>query len=520
VGRALGVSGALLQTLFRNPMADPYILGVSSGSVLAIGVALLAAPLLGITPSSIPSLYTAAFLGALAVTLLMTSVSGIVRSVTTVLVVGVMLGYLSYAATSILAVLADIERIRAFTYWVFGSFSGSRWSLLTPAIPALAASLTLTALLAKQLNALLLGEEYARSMGMHIGAVRVLAVAAAAFPVSVVTTVAGPIGFIGLSAPYLARQLTQTSDHYTTIPFSALVGALLTTSADLAARMLLRPVELPVTAVTALFGSPLIIYLLLKGRGCLLLIRAEDVAAEYRGQPVLEDVGLYIRDGEFTAVVGPNASGKTTLLKTLAGLLKPLKGVVYVDGRRVSEMDVGELARSVGVVLTENVRPGLLTVQEVVALGRYPYTGLTGRLRPVDRAEVLAALGDVGIQHLADKPYNILSDGQRQKVMVARALAQKPQALILDEPVTYLDPKARVELLLTLRRICRQRKIAVIASLHEIELALRVADRLLVVAAGRVKAYGSPEEFVEDGGPRGALRVRGGRGVLRGDADG
>jgi iron complex transport system ATP-binding protein len=231
------------------------------------------------------------------------------------------------------------------------------------------------------------------------------------------------------------------------------------------------------------------------------LIRAEDVAAGYRGQPVLEDVGLYIRDGEFTAVVGPNASGKTTLLKTLAGLLKPLKGVVYVDGRRVSEMDVGELARSVGVVLTENVRPGLLTVQEVVALGRYPYTGLTGRLRPVDRAEVLAALGDVGIQHLADKTYNILSDGQRQKVMVARALAQKPQALILDEPVTYLDPKARVELLLTLRRICRQRKIAVIASLHEIELALRVADRLLVVAAGRVKAYGSPEEFVEDGGP-------------------
>jgi iron complex transport system ATP-binding protein len=123
------------------------------------------------------------------------------------------------------------------------------------------------------------------------------------------------------------------------------------------------------------------------------LIRAEDVAAGYRGQPVLEDVELYIRDGEFTAVVGPNASGKTTLLKTLAGLLKPLKGVVYVDGRRVSEMDVGELARSVGVVLTENVRPGLLTVQEVVALGRYPYTGLTGRLRPVDRAEVLAALG-------------------------------------------------------------------------------------------------------------------------------
>jgi iron complex transport system permease protein len=266
-GAALGVSGAILQTLFRNPMADPYILGVSSGSVLAIGLALLAGPLLGLASYTPPSLYTAAFLGALTVTLLMMSLSGAVRSITTVLVVGVMIGYLSYAATSILMVLADIERIRAFTYWVLGSFSGSRWSLLTPAIPALAASIIFSTLLAKQLNALLLGEEYARSMGMHLGPVRVLAVATAAVPVSIVTTIAGPIGFIGLSAPYLARQLTQTSDHYTIIPFSALAGALLTATADLTARMLLRPAELPVTAVTALFGGPLVIYLLLKGRG-------------------------------------------------------------------------------------------------------------------------------------------------------------------------------------------------------------------------------------------------------------
>jgi len=231
------------------------------------------------------------------------------------------------------------------------------------------------------------------------------------------------------------------------------------------------------------------------------LMRAENLSAGYRGQPVVEDVLFSIGAGEFTAVIGPNASGKTTLLKTLAGLVKPLSGAVYVDGRRVSEMDVGELAKSVGVVLTGDARPGLLTVFEVVSLGRYPYTGVAGRLRPEDRAEVLAALEEVGILHLANKPYGILSDGQRQKVMVARALAQKPQVLILDEPVTYLDPRARVELLLTLRRICRQRKIAVVASLHEVELALRLADRLLVVTAGRVEAYDSPEEFVESGGP-------------------
>lgn len=231
------------------------------------------------------------------------------------------------------------------------------------------------------------------------------------------------------------------------------------------------------------------------------MIRLDRVSLGYRGRPVVEDVSLQVGEGEFTAVIGPNASGKTTFLKTLVGLLKPLAGTVYLDCRRVSEMDVGELARSAGVVLTGDVRPGLLTVSEVVALGRYPYTGLTGSLRPEDREEVYAALRDVGIQHLADIPYNILSDGQKQKAMVARALAQKPKALILDEPITYLDPRARVELLLTLRRICRQRGIAVVASLHEVELALRIADRLLVVAAGRVKAYDSPEEFVEEGGP-------------------
>jgi iron complex transport system ATP-binding protein len=231
------------------------------------------------------------------------------------------------------------------------------------------------------------------------------------------------------------------------------------------------------------------------------LIRADGVSAGYRGQRVVEDVMLHIEAGEFTAVIGPNASGKTTLLKTLAGLLKPLDGVVYIDGRRVPDMDVGELARSVGVVLTGDVRPGLLTVSDVVALGRYPYSGVMGRLKPADKAEVMSALEDVGIPHLADKPYNTLSDGQRQKVMIARALAQKPKALLLDEPVTYLDPRARVETLLTLRRICRQRRIAVVASLHEVELALRLADRLLVVSAGHVDVYSSPEEFIEVGCP-------------------
>ncbi len=231
------------------------------------------------------------------------------------------------------------------------------------------------------------------------------------------------------------------------------------------------------------------------------MIEAVNLSAGYGGRSVVAGVNLSVRGGELVAVIGPNAAGKTTLLKTLAHLMKPMGGVVYVDGTAASRMSVREIARLVGAVLTEQLRPTQLTVFEVVSLGRYPYTNSLHTLTDRDRREVWRALAETGITHLADRRLGELSDGQRQKVMIARALAQEPKALILDEPVTYLDPKARVEILLTIKRIARERGIAVIASLHEVELALRMADRLLVVSGGRVLVYDSPEEFAALGGP-------------------
>lgn len=239
------------------------------------------------------------------------------------------------------------------------------------------------------------------------------------------------------------------------------------------------------------------------------MIRALGLASGYGPRPVVRDVNLAVRPGEFVAVIGPNASGKTTLLKTLASLLRPLGGVVYLDGRPLTELKQREIARRVGVVLTESVKPGRLTVFELVALGRYPYTGPLGRLSENDRGEVMRALRDVGVEHLCNEVFSKLSDGQRQKVMIARALAQDPRVLILDEPVTFLDPKARVDILLSLRRICRERHIAVLASLHEIELALRLADRLLVVHDGFVDSFDSPEEFVAKDGPEALYGLEG-----------
>ncbi len=231
------------------------------------------------------------------------------------------------------------------------------------------------------------------------------------------------------------------------------------------------------------------------------MIETVNLSAGYGGRPVVAGVNISVRGGEFVAVIGPNAAGKTTLLKTLARLMKPLGGVVYVDGAAAARMSAREIARLVGAVLTEQLRPTQLTVFEAVSLGRYPYTNSLHTLTDRDRREVWRALADAGIEHLADRRLSELSDGQRQKVMIARALAQEPKVLILDEPVTYLDPKARVEILLTIKRVAREREIAVIASLHEVELALRMADRLLIVSGGRVVLYDSPEEFVALGGP-------------------
>jgi iron complex transport system ATP-binding protein len=232
------------------------------------------------------------------------------------------------------------------------------------------------------------------------------------------------------------------------------------------------------------------------------LIWTVRLAAGFKNLPVVREATLEVKAGEFVAVIGPNASGKTTLLKTLASLLKPLTGVVYLDSTPLSRMRRNEIAKSIGVVLTEQPAPGRLKVFELVALGRYPHTGPLGRLSERDREETMRVLSDVGVSHLAGRLFSELSDGQKQKVLIARALAQNPRVLMLDEPVTFLDPRARVEVLLTLRKICRERRVAVIASLHEIELALRLADRLIVVANGSVESYAPPEEFVEQGGPR------------------
>lgn len=230
------------------------------------------------------------------------------------------------------------------------------------------------------------------------------------------------------------------------------------------------------------------------------MLKTINLTVGYRDRTVIKKASISIEPGKFIGVIGPNASGKSTLLKTMARLLKPLSGVIYLDGKELDKMNRQEVAKKIGVVLTEKIQSGLLTSFEIVAMGRYQYTGPFARLSQRDKLVIEQSLRSTGALHLANRRFSELSDGEKQRVMIARALAQEPSILILDEPTTHLDARGRVEIMLLLRKLSRERRIAIVASTHDIELAIRLCDKLLVCNAGSIRIYDVPEQLVEEGG--------------------
>ena len=225
-------------------------------------------------------------------------------------------------------------------------------------------------------------------------------------------------------------------------------------------------------------------------------IELKDLKVGYGVKVILQGVELSIPEGSLVGILGPNGSGKTTLLKTMAKLLKPLGGSIFLGGEDLSSLDNLEMARRVSVVLTETPSMGLFTVEDVVAMGRYPHTGLLGGLSRRDREVVKGAMERVGVLNLSHRPFNELSDGERQKVLLARALAQEPRVMILDEPTSHLDPKHSFEIMGILRELTRELSVTVVASLHSVELASRFCDLLALVGDGKLMAFGSPEEVL------------------------
>jgi iron complex transport system ATP-binding protein len=222
-------------------------------------------------------------------------------------------------------------------------------------------------------------------------------------------------------------------------------------------------------------------------------------AVGYRGVPIIEGIDLQLNQGEILTLIGPNGAGKTTILRSIIRQLEPVDGAAYLEGNSMGEMAPGELSRKMSVVLTERVRPELMSCEDVVATGRYPYTGRFGILSSEDRRIVREAMELVHITDLADRDFAQTSDGQKQRVMLARAICQEPDMIVLDEPTSFLDIKYKLEFLSILQNMSRSRKLSVIMSLHELELAERISDKIACVKGDRIDRFGTPEEIFTPG---------------------
>ena len=228
-------------------------------------------------------------------------------------------------------------------------------------------------------------------------------------------------------------------------------------------------------------------------------VRTENLAVGYGGQALIRDIDLDLEPGTVLALIGPNGAGKTTILKTIAKYLASITGVVYIDHRAITEIGHRELARQIAVVLTERLKTELMTCEDVVATGRYPHTGRFGILGPEDKTQVRQALELLHAWELRNRDFRQISDGQKQRILIARALAQEAPVIVLDEPTAYLDVRYKLELLTILRQMAKQRGITVIMSLHELDMAQKICDRVLVVNGETVAAQGIPADiFVGD----------------------
>ncbi len=228
-------------------------------------------------------------------------------------------------------------------------------------------------------------------------------------------------------------------------------------------------------------------------------IRMDDLSVGYNGKALIRDICIDIKKGDIVTLIGPNGAGKSTILKSITRQLSLIRGRVIFDQQDLHAMNYRELSQKMAVVLTERLKTDLLTCYDIVASGRYPYTGKLGLLTEEDERMVDEAMEVVHAAELGPKDFNAISDGQRQRVLLARAICQDPEIIILDEPTSFLDIRYKLELLSILRNMAKKKGITVVMSLHEIDLAEKISDRIICVKGDRIYRYGSPEDiFRED----------------------
>ena len=226
------------------------------------------------------------------------------------------------------------------------------------------------------------------------------------------------------------------------------------------------------------------------------MIELSHVTKVYGGtHTAVNNCSFQVEDGKITGFIGPNGAGKSTILKSITRQLSLISGTVYLEQEQMSRMTNKEVSRKLAVVLTERMRPELMTCEDVVSTGRYPYTGTLGILSPEDKKKVKNAMEMVHAWDLKDRDFTAISDGQRQRILLARAICQEPEIIILDEPTSFLDIRHKLELLAILKKMVLEKQMTVIMSLHELDLAQKISDQVICVHGDHIEKYGAPEEI-------------------------
>ncbi len=222
-------------------------------------------------------------------------------------------------------------------------------------------------------------------------------------------------------------------------------------------------------------------------------ISVKNLSAGYGGVDIVSGISFEVGAGEILTIIGPNGGGKSTILKAVCGLIPRSGGSVELCGNNFDSMSRAERSRILSVMLTERLRPDLMTCRDVISAGRYPYTGMFGALSEQDERIIKNAVEIVNAEEFADSDFNSISDGQRQRVLLARAICQEPKVLILDEPTSYLDIRHKIAFFEILRKLADD-GLAVVMSLHELDFAEKVSDKVICVQGGRM-LENSPETF-------------------------
>ncbi len=224
----------------------------------------------------------------------------------------------------------------------------------------------------------------------------------------------------------------------------------------------------------------------------------DEMSVGYDGKSIIEHIRIEVNKGEILTLIGPNGAGKSTILKSITQQLRIIAGTVYLDGRTLDGMSRRELAQKQAVVLTARMHPEMMTCRDVVGTGRYPYTGTLGLLGEEDKAKIQAALELVHAEDIAERDFEAISDGQRQRILLARAICQEPELIILDEPTSFLDIRHKLEFLGILHQMVREQNVAVIMSLHELDLAQKISDKVMCVHGPVIAKFGTPEEIFQE----------------------